>query len=83
MRVEVSRDPIACEVVINRKLIEARIFQDVKLPESINQTCKELWQNALLLILIDLIPAILELIAIMLHSSIIQFFPVAFVDPLQ
>lgn len=80
MRVEVRRDAVACEIVVDGQLVEGQTLQNVDFCQFLKQRFEEMRDFSLSVFFIDLVSPVLELITVMLHSTVVQLFPLSFVD---
>lgn len=74
---------IACKVVVDGQLIEGGVLETGDVSERCEQWRKEGREEALMFILIDLVAAVLEPIAEVLHASVVQLLPLPSVQPTQ
>ena len=66
---------VSGEVVVYGQLVELVSFKHLNLAEPLKQFAEKMRNAALLLVFVDLIPAILKLKAVMLNPAIIKPLP--------
>ena len=74
---------VASEIVIDGQLIKSFIFEDRYLFQFLQEGMEVIGKLSFVLLFVDLISAVFEDIAVMLHSSIVEFLPLPFVDVLE
>ena len=77
------RDSVTSKVVIDRQLVEVHFSQYGHLLQLLEEGVEVLRKLSLLLIFVDLVSPVFEDVAVVLHSSVVQFLPFTLVDVLE
>ena len=64
-------DAVAGKIVVDGQLIKSFIFEDRYLSQFLKERMEKVWKLSFVLIFVDLISAVFEDVAVMLHSSVV------------
>ncbi len=76
-------DAVACEVVVDGELVERAALEHLDVTESLQQFVEEGRDESFLFGFVDLVAAVLEGVAVVLHPAVVQPLPLPLVDPFQ